>query len=48
MTSAAFGVGHHSIADAFAERCPVLAFFEGASVVQGLPGEECHTRHAPI
>ena len=49
-TSAAYGVGHHSIARAAAVGCPVSPFF--ASSVQG-KGEFCpvkrgRTRHTPI
>jgi len=47
MTSAAYGVGRNSIADAPAVRCPVSAFFVTPVVSGDLLDEECCTRHAP-
>ncbi|RLE35401.1 MAG: hypothetical protein DRJ61_03410 [Acidobacteria bacterium] len=47
MTSAAYGVGRDSIANGFAERCQVSAFFAATAQMGGLPGEESRTRHAP-
>ncbi|MEN8162999.1 MAG: hypothetical protein ABFS37_02630 [Acidobacteriota bacterium] len=40
MTSAAYGVGQYSIANALAEDCPVSPFFASTARLGGLPGEE--------
>jgi len=47
MTSAAYGVGGHSIADGVAVDCQVSAFFAPSEWPKGLPGEESRTRHVP-
>jgi hypothetical protein len=39
-TSAAYGIGRDSIAEAFAERCPVSPFFASTALLGVLPGEE--------
>ena len=48
MTSAAFGVGRDSVAEALAVGCPVSAFIATAEYSGVLPDEESRTRHAPI
>ncbi len=47
MTSAAYTVGQHSIADVLAVDCPVSTFFATSFWLGGLPGEESRTRHVP-
>ncbi|RLE22241.1 MAG: hypothetical protein DRJ65_14305 [Acidobacteria bacterium] len=49
MTSAAYGVSHHSIANRAAVGCPVSPFFASAAWLEVLQGEErAHPAHPDL
>ena len=47
MTSAAYGVGRDSIADALAERCPARLSSQQLRWLEVYPMKKSHARHAP-